>query len=96
MRPEDNIEYGCMFLVTVICIGLKDSETAEAVADMLSEFAHRPWHQSVSCEWRAGVLRLSTQSEGDPTGMVLLDEFQDAVVAYVNLQRRFTLKSNLA
>lgn len=73
-----------MFRNTVICEGLKDGETAEAVADMLSEFAQRPWHQAVTCEWKNGVLRLSTQSEGDPAGMALLDEFQDAVVAYIN------------
>lgn len=73
-----------MFRNTVICEGLKDSETAKAVADMLSEFAQRPWHQTVTCEWKAGILRLSTHSEGDATGMALLDEFQDAVVAYIN------------
>jgi hypothetical protein len=73
-----------MFRSTVICKGLKDGETAEAVADMLSEFAQRPWHQAVTCEWQAGILRLSSQSEGDRTGMALLDEFQDAVVAYIN------------
>lgn len=73
-----------MFQNTVICEGLKDSETTGAVADMLSEFAQRPWHQAVTCEWEAGILRLSTQSEGDPTGMALLDEFQDAEVACIN------------
>lgn len=77
-----------MFRNTVTCQGLKDEETAEAVADMLSEFAQRPWHEDVTCEWRAGILRLSTQSDGDPTGMALLDEFQDAVVAYINFSEK--------
>jgi hypothetical protein len=72
-----------MYRSTVVCTGLSEAETLEAVADMLAEFAQRPWQQSVACEWRDGVLRLSAQNEVDATGMALLDEFQDAVVAYI-------------
>lgn len=54
------------------------------MTDMLSEFQQRPWQLKVVCEWNEGVLRLSAQNEVDSTGMALLDEFGDAVVAYIN------------
>ena len=75
-----------MLRSTVTCTGLTDSETVEAVSDLLSEFAERPWQQDVRCEWREGVLRLSAQSAVDSNGMALLDEFQDAVVAYIKCE----------
>jgi hypothetical protein len=75
-----------MFRSTVTCRGLTDSEAAEAVADMLSEFSERPWQQNVTCEWKEGVLRLSAQSDVDSHGLALLDEFQDAVVAYIKCE----------
>jgi ABC-type transporter Mla MlaB component len=73
-----------MFRSTVICRGLTEAEAREAVIDMLSEFEHRPWQLQVVCEWRDGVLRLSAQNEVDSTGMALLDEFCNAVTAYIN------------
>ena len=73
-----------MYLATVICRGLTDTEAHEAVTDMLSEFKQPPWQLEVACEWRDGLLRLSAQNEVDSTGMALLDEFGDAVTAYIN------------
>ncbi len=73
-----------MYRATVICRGLTEAEASEAVTDMLSEFQQRPWQLEVACEWNEGVLRLSAQNEVDSTGMALLDEFGDAVVAYIN------------
>jgi hypothetical protein len=75
-----------MFRTTVVCTGLSNAEASEAVADMLSEFAMRPWQEDVKCEWREGVLRLSAQNDADSTGLALLDEFQDAVVAYISFE----------
>lgn len=75
-----------MFRTTVVCKGLSEGEAKEAVTDLLSEFALRPWQKKVMCEWRDGVLRLSTQNDADSTGEALLDEFQDAVVAYINFE----------
>ena len=72
-----------MYRATVICTGLTEPEAREAVTDMLSEFEQRPWQLEVECEWREGVLRLSAQNEVDSTGMALLDEFGDVVVACV-------------
>lgn len=84
-----------MYRTTVICMGLTEAEAREAVADMLSEFEQRPWQLDVACEWRDGVLRLSAQNEVDSTGMALLDEFGDAVVAYINYagEVRMTVES---
>lgn len=73
-----------MYRSTVICRGLSDEEASEAVADMVAEFALRPWQEAVACEWRDGVLRLSAQNPSDSTGLALHDEFWDAVHAYIN------------
>lgn len=73
-----------MYRSTVICTGLSNEEAREAVADMLTEFAQRPWQQAVTCEWHDGVLRLSAENDADSTGMALLDEFGDAICAYIN------------
>lgn len=75
-----------MFRTTVVCSGLSEDEVSEAVADMLSEFSMRPWQQDVKCEWREGLLRLVAHSDADSTGVALLDEFQDAVVAYISFK----------
>jgi ABC-type transporter Mla MlaB component len=84
-----------MFRTTVVCSGLSEGEASEAIADMLSEFAMRPWQQDVKCEWRQGMLRLSAHNDVDSTGLALLDEFQDAVVACINFQEkiRFEIES---
>jgi hypothetical protein len=58
--------------------------------------AQRPLRQSVNCECCADVLWPSAQSEGDTAALALLDEFEHAVVAYINSSGGFTLKSNLA
>jgi hypothetical protein len=73
-----------MYRTTVVCTGLTDDEAREAVQDMLAEFKERPWQEQVSCEWNEGVLRLSAQNQADATGLALLDEFGDAICAYVN------------
>jgi hypothetical protein len=73
-----------MYRSTVICTGISNEEAREPVADMLTEFAQRPWQEAVTCEWRDGVLRLSAENDADSTGMALLDEFGDAICAYIN------------
>ena len=55
---------------------------------MLLEFAERPWQMDVRCEAKNGVLRLSALNDLDSNGQALLDEFQDAVVAYVHFDDR--------
>lgn len=71
------------YRATVVCKGLTEAEAGEAVADMLAEFSKRPWQEKVTCEWRDGTLRLSAQNDADKTGLALLDEFGDAINAYI-------------
>jgi hypothetical protein len=73
-----------MYRATITCTGLTEEEACEAVKDMLLEFSERPWQKDVECEWQDGILRLSAQSDFDENGLALLDEFGDAVHAYIN------------
>jgi hypothetical protein len=70
--------------ITVSCAGLSEAEGYAAVTDVAEEFTHRPWQQSVHCEWREGLLRLTATNDFDDDGGALLDEFRDAVMACVN------------
>ena len=73
-----------MYRVTVVCGGLTEAEGSSAVAGILEEFTHRPWHSKVACEWRDGILLLSASNDYDQTGQALLDEFGDAIIACVS------------
>ena len=73
-----------MYRVTVVCGGLTEAEGSGAVACILDEFTHRPWHKTVACEWRDGILWLSASNDYDQTGQALLDEFGDAIIACVS------------
>ena len=77
-----------LYCVTVVCMGLTESQLVEAVPEMLSEFAERPWQTDVTCEAKDGVLRLSAVNDFDSNGLALLDELQDAVVASVRFDER--------
>lgn len=44
---------------------------------------HRPWHKNVRCTWDGRALRLEADNDYDDNGLALLDEFSDAIVAYV-------------
>jgi hypothetical protein len=82
-----------MYRVTVVCHGVTPAQGAAAVPDMLTEFAGRPWQQNPMCTWVGGVLRFSAESEGDSNGLALLDEFWDAVHAYLGwFARHFHIK----
>ena len=70
--------------ITVACVGLTEWEGASAVQCVLEEFAHRPWQDSVKCEWRSSVLRLTATNDFDANGQALVDEFWDAVHACVS------------
>lgn len=76
------------YRVAVVCRGLTEPQLVEAAADMLLEFAERPWQMDVRCEAKDGVLRLSALNDFDSDGQALLDEFRDAVVAYVRFDDR--------
>jgi hypothetical protein len=72
-----------MYRVTVACHGLTQAEGTAAVPDMLAEFRERPWQQNPSCTWDGAVLRFCAENDFDRDGRALLDEFWDAVHAYV-------------
>lgn len=73
-----------MFRITVVCDGLTEAEGSGAVAGVLEEFTHRPWHQQVECAWAEATLSLSASNDYDRTGQALLDEFGDAILACVS------------
>ena len=70
-----------VYHITLTCSGLSGKEGAAAVPCILEEFTHRPWHQNVRSRWQDGLLWLEGESDYDPKGEALLDEFWDAVFA---------------
>ena len=42
-----------------------------------------PWHRNVSCKWDGSQLVLQADSDSDPKGLALLDEFSDAISARI-------------
>ena len=81
-----------LYRVTVICMGLTEAQLVDAVPDMLSEFAERPWQKDVRCEAKDGVLRLSALNDFDSNGQALLDEFWDTVIAYVHFDDKVSFE----
>jgi hypothetical protein len=60
------------------------ADCGEAAArDITEEFAHRPWHQNVHCEWDGSRLVLHAENDYDSDGLALMDEFSDAITAYI-------------
>jgi hypothetical protein len=52
-------------------------------SDIALEFAeHRPHYENVTCQYLGGVLMLSAESDFDPDGLNLMDEFSDCMCAY--------------
>lgn len=59
---------------------------AQAAIDIKDEFVqHRHWHQNVSCTWAEIENRVILQADNDfdKKGLALMDEFSDAIDAYV-------------
>jgi hypothetical protein len=81
-----------MYRVTLTCSGLSEAEGTAAVADILEEFSHRPWHGDATCEWKDRLLRLSATNDFDEDGTALLDEFGDAIHACVNYTGEISLE----
>jgi len=70
--------------ITLICHGVPASAGAEAAIDITKEFAdHRPWQLNVVCFWDGQSLTLQADTENDPKGLGLLDEFSDCISAYI-------------
>lgn len=73
-----------MYKITACCLGLTQEEGQAAPNDIVSEFKDRPWHQNPVCTWQESKLILIVENDFDPDGEALLDEFWDAVHAYIN------------
>ncbi|WP_155403710.1 hypothetical protein [Variovorax paradoxus] len=73
-------------------MGLTEARLVDAVPDLLSEFAERPWQKDVRCEAKDGVLRLSALNDFDSNGQALLDELWDAVIAYVHFDDKVSFE----
>jgi hypothetical protein len=73
-----------MFKVAIICHGLPTSAGPEAAQDITKEFVeHRTWHNRVSCTWDGSNLVFRSENDFDVDGKATLDEFGDAISAYV-------------
>ncbi len=73
-----------MYQVTLVCEGLPASAGPEAARDIAREFTeHGTWHAKVSCDWDGSRLVLRSENDFDADGRATLDEFGDAISAYV-------------
>ncbi|HYH01073.1 MAG TPA: hypothetical protein VD837_18250 [Terriglobales bacterium] len=72
-----------MYRITLACRCVKAAHAEEAARDITEEFTHRPWHQNVRCEWDGSRLLLRAENDYDLDGLALMDEFSDAITAYV-------------
>jgi hypothetical protein len=85
-----------MYHITVSCTGISESAALAGLGDIAEEFVHRPWQQSVRCEWESGRLVLQATNDYDANGQALLGEFSDAVCACLPIEDnelRFSVES---
>jgi hypothetical protein len=72
-----------MYRIVLACKGVPADVGAVAARDITEEFTHRPWHQNVRCEWDGSRLILQADNGFDSKGLALLDEFSDAISAFI-------------
>ena len=72
-----------MYRIILVCEGVPPHAGASAARDITEEFTHRPWHKDVSCVWDGSTLVLQADNDFDSKGLALLDEFSDAISAYM-------------
>lgn len=71
--------------IVLICYGVPAASGAQAALDITAEFAeHRPWQKRVHCMWDGERLTLQADTENDPKGLGLMDEFSDCISAYIS------------
>jgi hypothetical protein len=74
---------GLMQRIVLACADLPGGSEAEVAADIAVEFReHRSWQKNVSCTWDGHRLLLQADTDNDPQGLALMDEFGDCLVAY--------------
>jgi len=75
-----------MFKITMRAGGIDPAVGHAAATDIENEFReHRPWHESVTCSFRDGMLTLVGVNDFDQDGRALSDEFSDCLSAYIPL-----------
>jgi hypothetical protein len=72
-----------VYRIVLACRGVPAHAGAAGARDINEEFAHRPWHKNVNCEWDGSRLILQADNDFDSNGLALLDEFSDAISACI-------------
>jgi hypothetical protein len=72
-----------MYRIRLVCTGVPEDAGPTAAADITDEFTHRPWHTRAVSTWDGSRLILETENDFDDTGLASMDEFGDAIAAYV-------------
>lgn len=73
-----------MYRITLASKCAKAEHGETAAREISEEFAHRPWHQNVRCEWDGSRLVLHAENDFDSNGLALMDEFSDAIAAVIS------------
>jgi hypothetical protein len=72
-----------MYRIVLASACVTANAAEEAARDIAKEFARRPWHSNVKCEWDGARLVLQADNDFDSNGLALVDEFSDAISAYI-------------
>ena len=72
-----------LYRIVLVCTGIPAHEGTHGALCITEEFAHRPWHQNVLCEWDGSRLILRADNDFDSSGLALTDEFSDAISACI-------------
>jgi len=72
-----------VYRIVLTCNGVPANAGEAGARDIAEEFTHRPWHTNVTCVWDGSRLVLQADNDFDPNGLALLDEFSDAISAYI-------------
>ncbi len=72
------------YFVALSCDNVPVNAGPQAAIDIKAEFTKRPWHTNVECEWDGTSMVLFAESDHDPQGLALLDEFSDVISACIS------------
>lgn len=72
-----------MYRIVLLCTGIPAQEGQPAATSIAEDFANRPWHKNVNCEWDGSRLILQADNDFDSSGLALLDEFSDVISACI-------------
>lgn len=73
-----------MYRITLECEGVLAAAGEEAARDITEEFRlHYPHEHNVVCSFNGNTLKLVGENDYDPEGLNLMDQFSDAISAYI-------------